>query len=142
MSGFSFSINIENFEAFRRTTKLISNLFFLKSDNTLYHKYYLYHHYAIKYLYFPLHFKAHSTKKGPICQLPVTSSSGYKGRNRSTSTFSTASSASACYTFHHLNPDHEYGGGDGSDLPMACQQTSKSQPSSHHPSFSGPSGSR
>ena len=88
------------------------------------------------------HFKAHSTKKGPICQLPVTSSTGYKGRNRSTSTFSTASSASACYTFHHLNPDHDYGGGDGSDLPMACQQTSKSQPCSHHPSFSGPSGSR
>ena len=82
------------------------------------------------------------TKKGPICQLPVTSSTGYKGRNRSTSTFSTASSASACYTFHHLNPDHDYGGGDGSDLPMACQQTSKSQPCSHHPSFSGPSGSR
>merc|ERR1719433_407397 len=48
--------------------------------------------------------QAHSTKKGPICQLPVTSSTGYKGRNRSTSTFSTASSASACYTFHHLNP--------------------------------------
>ena len=28
---FSFSINIANFEAFRRTKKLISNLFFLKS---------------------------------------------------------------------------------------------------------------
>ena len=79
-------------------------------------------------------------KKASIGQLPVTSSSGYKGRNRSTSTFSTASSASACYTFHHLNPDHE-NGGDGSDLPMVCQ-TSKSQPCSHHPSFSGPSGSR
>ena len=48
LRGFSFSINIENFEAFRQTKKLISNLFFLKSDNTLYHKYYLYHHYAIK----------------------------------------------------------------------------------------------
>ena len=32
LSGFSFSINIANFEAFCRTKKLISNLFFLKSD--------------------------------------------------------------------------------------------------------------
>ena len=31
LSGFSFSINIANFEAFCRTKKLISNLFFLKS---------------------------------------------------------------------------------------------------------------
>ena len=31
--GFSFSINMANFEEFRRTKKLISNLFFLKSDN-------------------------------------------------------------------------------------------------------------
>ena len=34
---FSFSINIANFEAFRWTKKLISNLFFLKSD--LYYDY-------------------------------------------------------------------------------------------------------
>ena len=72
-------------------------------------------------------------------QLPVTSVA-FKGRNRSVSTFSTASSASACYAFHHLNPDNEIGG-DGSDLPMVCQ-ASISQPCSHHPSFSGPSGSR
>ena len=32
LRGFSFSINIANFEAFRWTKKLISNLFFLKSD--------------------------------------------------------------------------------------------------------------
>ena len=32
LPGFSFSINMANFEAFRRTKKLISNLFFLKSD--------------------------------------------------------------------------------------------------------------
>ena len=31
LSGFSFSINTANFEAFFRTKKLISNLFFLKS---------------------------------------------------------------------------------------------------------------
>ena len=31
LSGFSFSINIANFEAFCQTKKLISNLFFLKS---------------------------------------------------------------------------------------------------------------
>ena len=31
LSGFSFSINIANFEVFCRTKKLISNLFFLKS---------------------------------------------------------------------------------------------------------------
>ena len=31
LSGFSFSINIANFEAFCWTKKLISNLFFLKS---------------------------------------------------------------------------------------------------------------
>ena len=31
LHGFSFSINIANFEAFRWTKKLISNLFFLKS---------------------------------------------------------------------------------------------------------------
>ena len=33
LRGFSFSINMANFEAFRRTKKLISNLFFLKSVN-------------------------------------------------------------------------------------------------------------
>ena len=33
--GFSFSINMANFEAFCRTKKLISNLFFLKSDQLL-----------------------------------------------------------------------------------------------------------
>ena len=32
LRGFSFSINIANFEAFCWTKKLISNLFFLKSD--------------------------------------------------------------------------------------------------------------
>ena len=32
LHGFSFSINIANFEAFRWTKKLISNLFFLKSE--------------------------------------------------------------------------------------------------------------
>ena len=32
LHGFSLSINIANFEAFRWTKKLISNLFFLKSD--------------------------------------------------------------------------------------------------------------
>ena len=31
LRGFSFSINMANFEALRRTKKLISNLFFLKS---------------------------------------------------------------------------------------------------------------
>ena len=31
LRGFSFSINMANFEAFHRTKKLISNLFFLKS---------------------------------------------------------------------------------------------------------------
>ena len=31
LHGFSFSINVANFEAFCRTKKLISNLFFLKS---------------------------------------------------------------------------------------------------------------
>ena len=31
LRGFSFSINMTNFEAFCRTKKLISNLFFLKS---------------------------------------------------------------------------------------------------------------
>ena len=31
LRGFSFSINIANFEAFLQTKKLISNLFFLKS---------------------------------------------------------------------------------------------------------------
>ena len=31
LRGFSFSINMANFEAFCRTKKLISNLFFLKS---------------------------------------------------------------------------------------------------------------
>ena len=31
LHGFSFSINMANFEAFRWTKKLISNLFFLKS---------------------------------------------------------------------------------------------------------------
>ena len=35
LHGFSFSINIANFEAFRWTKKLISNLFFLKSDYSL-----------------------------------------------------------------------------------------------------------
>ena len=34
LHGFSFSINIANFEAFRWTKKLISNLFFLKSVST------------------------------------------------------------------------------------------------------------
>ena len=33
LSGFSFSVNVANFEAFCRTKKLISNLFFLKSDS-------------------------------------------------------------------------------------------------------------
>ena len=33
LHGFSFSINVANFEEFRRTKKLILNLFFLKSDN-------------------------------------------------------------------------------------------------------------
>ena len=32
LRGFSFSINMANFEAFHRTKKLISNLFFLKSE--------------------------------------------------------------------------------------------------------------
>ena len=32
LCGFSFSINVANFEAFCRTKKLISNLFFLKSE--------------------------------------------------------------------------------------------------------------
>ena len=32
LPGFSFSINIANFEAFLQTKKLISNLFFLKSE--------------------------------------------------------------------------------------------------------------
>ena len=31
LRGFSFSINMANFEAFRRTKKMISNVFFLKS---------------------------------------------------------------------------------------------------------------
>ena len=35
LHGFSFSINITNFEAFCRTKKLISNLFFLKSVDLL-----------------------------------------------------------------------------------------------------------
>ena len=35
LSGFSFSINIANFEAFCRTKKLISNLFFLKSGQLI-----------------------------------------------------------------------------------------------------------
>ena len=35
LHGFSFSINIANFEAFRWTKKLISNLFFLKSEPLL-----------------------------------------------------------------------------------------------------------
>ena len=34
LCGFSFSINMTNFEAFRRTKRLISNLFFLKSGIT------------------------------------------------------------------------------------------------------------
>ena len=34
LHGFSFSINMANFEAFCWTKKLISNLFFLKSDIT------------------------------------------------------------------------------------------------------------
>ena len=33
LRGFSFSINMANFEAFCWTKKLISNLFFLKSDS-------------------------------------------------------------------------------------------------------------
>ena len=32
LCGFSFSTNIANFEAFCQTKKVISNLFFLKSD--------------------------------------------------------------------------------------------------------------
>ena len=35
LRGFSFSINMANFEAFRRTKKFISNFFFLKSDIAL-----------------------------------------------------------------------------------------------------------
>ena len=35
LRGFSFSINMANFEAFRRTKKLISNFFFLKSDHRI-----------------------------------------------------------------------------------------------------------
>ena len=35
LRGFSFSINMANFEAFCRTKKLISNLFFLKSDKSI-----------------------------------------------------------------------------------------------------------
>ena len=38
LRGFSFSINMANFEAFCWTKKLISNLFFLKSANQLLHK--------------------------------------------------------------------------------------------------------
>ena len=34
LRGFSFSINMTNFEAFCRTKRLISNLFFLKSGIT------------------------------------------------------------------------------------------------------------
>ena len=91
-------------------------------------------------LYLLLKVSAIKAKKASFSgQLPVTSA-GIRGRNRSTSTFSTASSASACFAFHHLNPDYE-NGGDGSDLPMVCQ-SSISQPCSHHSSFSGPSGSR
>lgn len=74
---------------------------------------------------------------GTTSSSSVAASSAFKGRNRSVSTFSTASSASACYNFQHLNPDTL---DDGSDLPMACQ-TSISQPCSHHASFSGPSSS-
>ena len=36
LPGFSFSINMANFEAFRWTKKLISNLFFLKSVYVFY----------------------------------------------------------------------------------------------------------
>ena len=38
LCGFSFSINMANFEAFQGTKKLISNLFFLKSicDRSIY----------------------------------------------------------------------------------------------------------
>ena len=38
LRGFSFSINMANFEAFQGTKKLISNLFFLKSicDRSIY----------------------------------------------------------------------------------------------------------
>ena len=91
-------------------------------------------------LYLLLKVSAIKAKKASFSgQLPVTSAD-IRGRNRSTSTFSTASSASACFAFHHLNPDYE-NGGDGSDLPMVCQ-SSISQPCSHHSSFSGPSGSR
>ena len=35
LRGFSFSINMANFEAFFRTKKLISNLFFLKSVHVI-----------------------------------------------------------------------------------------------------------
>ena len=78
-----------------------------------------------------------TTGGGPATSSSSAAGGAFKGRNRSTSSFSTASSASACYNFHHLNPDTL---DDGSDLPMACQ-TSISQPCSHHASFSGPSSS-
>ena len=35
LHGFSFSINMANFEAFHQKKKLISNLFFLKSDKVV-----------------------------------------------------------------------------------------------------------
>ena len=35
LRGFSFSINMANFKAFCRTKKLISNLFFLKSEHVI-----------------------------------------------------------------------------------------------------------
>ena len=44
LCGFSFSINIANFEAFRRTKKLISNLFFLKSARLFRFSKWLYHY--------------------------------------------------------------------------------------------------
>ena len=39
LCGFSFSINVANFEAFCRTKKLISNLFFLKSEHSTFSKF-------------------------------------------------------------------------------------------------------
>ena len=52
LHGFSFSINIANFEAFRWTKKLISNLFFLKSgskDDATFQELFQNKFFAIKY---------------------------------------------------------------------------------------------
>ena len=48
LHGLSFSINMANFEAFRRTKKLISNLFFLKS---VYVDFYKLNKYVNRYLF-------------------------------------------------------------------------------------------